>query len=215
MPQRVAAFRSIRQQSGGCAQRLGSERPGGGPQPVLDRLDPVPRVPGKELVPPIARQRDRHVFARGHRHKVRRNHRRVGKWLVQVPRDLLDQIRPGSVHHSFMVVAAEVAGHEPGVRQLVVPILMEADRRCHHGTCHEFRHGGDHSARVHPAAQKRPQRDVAAQPDPHRLREALTELIDGCPVRCGRVTGVLGNRNVPVLPDRDAPRSAHQEVAGR
>ena len=91
---------------------------------------------------------------------------------------------------------------------------MKADRRRDDWTPHPLRHGGHDRARVHPAAQKRPHRDIAPQPDTHRLFEPRSELIDGRRDCCARVRCGRGNRNVPVSLYRDPPGVADQKMTG-
>ena len=82
-------------------------------------LDPVTRVAGPELVAAVARQRHGDVLARRRRHVVGRHRRRVGERLVEVPRELRQQIDDVGRDDLLVLLASEMLGDGARVLQLV------------------------------------------------------------------------------------------------
>src|SRR5205809_8129344 len=78
----------------------------------------------------------------------------------------------------LLVLRRESFRNEPGVLQLAEIALRKSDREGADGLrvrCHER----DDGARVQPSGEKRTERDVAHEPDPHGLIEPGPEAIEG------------------------------------
>src|SRR5207253_1217091 len=79
-----------------------------------------PHVAGKELVAAVARQHHRDLLPRKLRDDIRGNGRRVAKWTVVIPDELLDEIERSRLDDELRVIGLETAGDKLCVRRLVV-----------------------------------------------------------------------------------------------
>ena len=160
----------------------GGQRPHGTRQPshAVDREGlAVDAVAAEQLVRALARQDDGHVLAGSARQEVYRERRRVGDWLVEVPRDIGK--RTGEVvrrHRDLMVVRADALRHLPRPLELIE--ILEADgegleRPAARGPQFLLRERGDDGA-VDAAAEERADRHVADQVTGNRLLHRGADL---------------------------------------
>ncbi len=139
-------------------------------------------VAAEQLVAADPREDHRDVLARELRHEVGRDERRVGDRLVHVPDQIRQQRRHVRLHDDLVMIGAELLGHLPRVRQLVVELragrALEPDRigldRLRAVTTHE-RHD---RARIDAARKERADRHVADHLVAHRALELGAHGLD-------------------------------------
>src|SRR5688572_4936612 len=87
-------------------------------------------VTGEDLVAAVAAESDGDMLPRQLRDQVSRNLRRVGKRLVENRRKLgNDRQAVGGLDDELGVIGAEMGGHGPGMRGLIIIGLTVADRK--------------------------------------------------------------------------------------
>ena len=136
------------------------------------------------------------------RDHVRRNRRCVAKRLIEIPRQVLDDLNDIGPKHQVVVIRAELRSDGAGVRQLVEAGFLETDRKrleASGGGLGHHRHDG---ARVDAAAEKGSDRNVADLVEHHRLVQQGAQLFD----EFGFGRGLIGlERDVPVPLDVQRP----------
>ena len=176
-------------------------------------LDVVTRVSRPGFVAAVARQGDGHAFACRRRHVVRRHGRGIRERLVEVPRELREQIAHVRIGDDRMVLAPKVIRDGLGMRQLVERLFDETHRgrddRCVAG----FDHVCDDRGGVDPPGEKRAERHVADEAQPHGLAQQRVELVQV--LRLARRVAVAGELQVPVLPHLDTAALGNQQMSGR
>ena len=204
-----------------AAAAPGRERPGAGSrcQAAEQRRGAVLPVAAEQLVGALSRERDGDVLRRELGERVEAERRQVGKRLVEIPDELLEV--DGIVDEArarARDARCRTRWRRGGRRQARCRPRPRRSRRrtsCT-GSSHVPRHQRDDQARVEAAAQHRPERDVAHQPQPHGLVEAVEQpprLLLGCSSsreRCGRAAGTPSNAR---FGRRSRPRRA--DVAGQ
>ena len=113
------------------------------------------------------------------------------------PRQHRDGVR---LDDELLVLGAEALGDHPGVSGLVILLRRKADREGLDPAGADPRHRRDHGARIDPARQKRAERHVGDQPQPHRLFQMRHQLVLQFGGAAPRTTGT-GPRQLPI-PDQ-------------
>ena len=211
VPQEVSASRSLGHPAGHAPDRPahGAGHDLVAPLPPFHEVLVVAR---EQLVPAVSRE-DHGDELRGQpRDDVGRDGRGVAERLVQEPRQVVHDVHHVGRHDQLVVLRAVSLCDQAGVAQLVVILLVEADRERLHGSGRQARHGRDHGARVDAAAQEGPQGHVAGQVEADRFREQLPQ-----PLHEGLlVLAFVGlETHVPVRLDPYPPaRGSDQDVPG-
>ena len=131
----------------------GAKRVHGWRRHPRERID-IRRVAREEFVAAISRQADRDVLARELGHVVGRNRGRVGKRLVVVHREPLGDGDAVGRDDLLVMIRVERHGGLPGVVQLVVGRIAEADRERVDRPFVEAGHQRENCRGVHAAAQE-------------------------------------------------------------
>src|SRR6185436_13526277 len=106
------------------------------------------RVAGEYLVAAVTGKRNGDVIAREFRHHERRYRRRICKWLVEVPDQIVDDVANLRRDEKFVMIGAEFLCRQSRVFELVVTVFMKTDRERFHRLVHVLRHEGNDSARI-------------------------------------------------------------------
>ena len=192
-------------------RRGGGDPPG--PQPAHLVRGPVTQVAPEELVAALSAQDDLQVRPGGEvRDHQLREGTRAGDRLVEVPDQAVELARQVVELDLDLVVADTVhGGHLARERPLVqVACAGECAGEGHDVAARVAGGQPQHGARVEPAGEVRAHAHVAAQAQPHRVRQKRGDLLD-------RDIGVLR----PLVGRRPPGRLAHaasghlEQVAGR
>src|ERR1051325_6786258 len=111
-------------------------------------LHDVMRVAGEYLVATITGKRHGNVIAREFRHHERRYRRRICKWLVEVPDQIVDDVADLRRNKKLVMICAEFLRRHARVLELVVTVFVKTDREGFDGLIHVLRHQGYNSARI-------------------------------------------------------------------
>ena len=175
----------------------------GQPPEPLEQPRPlrVAVVAREQLVPPVARKRDRHVPAGELRHQVRGDLRTVGEGLVVDGGEARDHVEQLALAHVELgMFGAEMRGHGLGVLGLVVTCLVKADREGQGRAVREVLHQRDHGRGIDAARQERAQGHVRHELAAYRVEKERLE----------RTHGVLG----AVEPWPPGAAAGHGDIRG-
>ena len=166
-------------------------------------------VAAMALVPPVARERDRHVAARHLGQIGGGDHRGIGERLVEVPHQARQQLEGARAHDQLVVVGAQMLRDAARVGELAEILLLEPGAERLDRLAHRVAHERHHHARVDPARQERAERDVGHEPHAHRFRQERAQPLAVVLL----APGALGlDRERPIALDPAAVRFAHQIV---
>ena len=121
-------FFSVGGSAAATAASAGMQRVAHPGEPRRQLLRLVGVVAAEQLVAAIARERHRDVLARQLRHEVRRKQRHVGKRLVEMHDQLVEQLFEIRRDRPLAMIGLEQRRHLARIRQLVVGAVVEA--RC-------------------------------------------------------------------------------------
>ena len=200
-PRRVATQRPRESAHEPLHRSLKSSRgqgPIGSPEPLVPGRHPIALVTEEELIGPLAGEHDLDVVPRQARDEVERDARGKPDRLVFMPEELgqrAEELRGGD--HHLAVLRPDRAGRKTRVRELVRLTVGKTngegtDRLLDH-RCHE----GRQPARIDPARQEQPERHVAHEVAPDRLRQTGTHVASAVLER-PRCTVVGRHRHPPV-----------------
>ena len=196
------------------AERTGeSRRPA--VEALVERQGPgVAPVAGKVLVAAVPGERHGDMLAGDLGDVVGRNGRGVGKWLVEVPGELGQDVERIGLDHQLVMVGAVAGCDLAGKAELVEVGLVEADGEGADRRGRGLSHEGDDSARVHAAAQEGADGHVADHVALHGIRQLSPEPLDPLLLRRA-VVGILAKH--PVAGDHGlaAVKRLHQNGGRR
>ncbi len=153
-----------------------------------------------------AGQRHRHPAPRQPRDQRRRHLRGVGEGFVEHRRQFRHhRQRVGAADIEFGVVAAQMGGHFPGQRRLVVVRALEADAEAVHRLRALRLHHRSDEGRIGAAGQEHAHRHVSHHAQRHRLPQRPVQHVGGLGLAAGERRGQAGGHalaRVPVRPLR-------------
>ena len=179
-------------------------------------------VPGEQLIPAVAGQRDGDVPAGQLRHEERGQLRGIRVRLVERLRQAWNQ-RACVVgrQQQLRVIGPQEVRDPRRVGRLVELLLGEADRVRVHRPRAGLLHQRDHGRGVDATRQEGPERNVCAHPATDRVRQQRVERVDRVAVGAGKGCGEAVERDVAQRPvgarrRQRALRIGHREhVPGR
>ena len=128
------------------------------------------RIAREHLVSAVAVEGHRHVAPRELGDQKRGDGGRVTEGPVVQTHEPFDQRHRIRLHDELRVMRRAVRGHLTRIRRLVERrIAGEAKAERLDGLADQSAHQRHHHARIHPAAQKRPERNIRDEPFSHRL----------------------------------------------
>ena len=140
---------------------------------------------------------------------------RVTEGPVVQTHEPFDQRHRIRLHDELRVMRRAVRGHLTRIRRLVERrIAGEAKAERLDGLADQSAHQRHHHARIHPAAQKRPERNIRDEPFSHRLGDERAHGPDRLALRRPRALRP-SNRQVPVPPAHDLPVTVYRHPVGR
>ena len=116
--------------------------------PAPSTLGHVTSVTGKQLVTAIAREHDRHVVARQLRNHVGWDGGGISERLVKMPCQLIDDAANLGSNKELMVIGPKLLRRQPRVLELVVAVLVKANREGLDGLPHLMGHQRYYGARI-------------------------------------------------------------------
>ena len=152
------------------------------PEPRRRQVGDVARVAGEDLVAAVAVERDGDVPARHLGKREGRNRGRVGERLAVMAHDARQQLDRARLDHQLRVLGAEALGDDPRKRQLVEPLVREADRERPHGRRGRLRHRRDDCRRIDAAREEGAERHVGDHAPPHRGPQPRPQLLRQFPL---------------------------------
>ena len=163
------------------------------PEPGAQAVDPLVAVVADEaLVAAVAGQRHRHELPRLAREEVRRQRAGIGVGLLVEARELREERDVLRAHHELVVRRPVALRHLPRVGQLVVLLVLEADREGLDRPGRGLGHAGDDDARIDPAGEERAERHVRDHPADDRLADGRAQRLE--PLRHASARASRGSR---------------------
>ena len=177
--------RAFDRPAGRCAQRAWHNPIAIRPTPI-EEIVLIPVIAGKQFVASLARQHNLHMLGRQLGDEVQRNARRPCDRLVFVPYEFRQRIE--KILHAdgdFVMIGAD-GFRDLGARSRVrctAALAIAHRKRLHRLGTHSLHQRGD-GARIHAAAEKHAERNVAHEPHSNRLFEPRAALRRSTPGRC-------------------------------
>ena len=106
-----------------------------------------------------------------------RDSRGVGERLAVVADDPREDLERVGLHDVLVMLGAEALGDQPGLRQLVVLVVGEADRERPHRLGRMLRHRRDDGRGVDAAGEERAQGHVGDHPPAHGAPDLAADLL--------------------------------------
>src|SRR4030095_15082411 len=143
---------------------------------------------------------------------VGRNRRRVGKGLIKMPDELIDDVANLWRNKKLVMVGTKLFGGEARILELVVAILVKTYRESFYGLAHVSGHPTNYGARVDFSGKKGAQRNIGNQAQPHRFIKQCSELLEIVFLSSDFRVSEL---EIPVLSDLDLSFAKAEIVTGR
>ena len=155
-------------------------------------------IPGKKLIPPLARKRHGDVLSSQVRNDVCGDDRCIGQRFVQIFDQLWDEFsHQVRLYDEFLVVCLEAVSHDLGISQLVKSLLLEADGKGLYLGNRHFAHQRCYGTRVHSTTEEDTQWDITDQSLFHGFFQPLVDLLHDRLFACVGI-GVCCVGDVPI-----------------